>query len=304
MFAMSPYAFSLLFAVLVTCSAAAAGSGAPVPQPPSSAATIVALKPFGTQPAVEVLVNGRGPYLFLVDTGASGVARIDSSVVAELRLPRVGEATGVGAMGQQGVLTRVKVETLQVGKETFRELTPLSRSYNVEGEYLPNIGGILALNLFEDRLLTIDFPNRQLRIERGALPAADGRTILEYEPRGNLVYVPIRIGGVALTAEVDTGNDRALDLPTDVIRKLRLRSFPRPLGRAEGLGATIPLAEVRLADELAIGSHRVAEPLVTFSEGFEHPILGSSFLQDYVVTIDQRNRRLRLVRARRRPKPQ
>jgi hypothetical protein len=40
----------------------------------------------GPEPAVEVMVNGRGPFLFAIDTGATDDARIDSSLIEKLGL--------------------------------------------------------------------------------------------------------------------------------------------------------------------------------------------------------------------------
>ena len=258
--------------------------------------TVLPLLPFGTQPAVNVHINGRGPYLFLVDTGASGVARIDSSVVSALQLPTVGSTTASGATAGAAVQIRqVAVSLLSVGSRRYSNLTPLSRSYNTPGEYLPQIGGILALNLFERELLTIDFPRRQLRIEPGDLPPANGSTILDYEVRDGLVYVPVAIGGVRVTALLDTGTDRSLDLPASVVRQLRLADFPHPIGKAQGVTGQVGIAEVRIDGYVEIGEHKVWRPTVTFSDAFQFPIIGSAFLHGYAVTIDQRNHRVRLV---------
>src|SRR3954463_5186745 len=44
----------------------------------------------GPSPAVNVYVNGKGPYLFLIDTGGQGSARADLSLVRQLNLAPVG----------------------------------------------------------------------------------------------------------------------------------------------------------------------------------------------------------------------
>jgi hypothetical protein len=291
-----------LIATFAACALVPIAAAVPAPKP----ATAVPMRPYGTQPAVHVFVNGRGPYLFLVDTGASGLARIDASVAKELALPDRGNESASGATrGAPVAIRRVAVASLRVGDREYRNLEPLSRSYNVPGEYVPDIGGILALNLFEGQLLTIDFPRNEIRVEEGALPPADGRTILDYEEKGGLVHLPIAIQGLKLTALVDTGTDRAIDLPTSVVRQLRLADFPRGAGKAAGVTGEVAIAETRIAGDLLIGEHGVERPEATFSEAFQFPILGSVFLHDFALTIDQKNKRIRLVRASgpRRPKP-
>jgi predicted aspartyl protease len=279
---------------LVACAGSAVTQPAAVV---SAGATRLPLQPMGTQPAVHAYVNDRGPYLFLVDTGASGMARIDSVVAQALGLPAVGEDEARGAtVGPAVALRRVAVRSLRVGTREYRNLTPLSRSYNAAGEYLPDIGGILALQLFADSLLTIDFPGRELRIEAGALPPADNDTIFDYREEGGLIRLSFAVDGRRLEALVDTGTDRTLDLPTSVLRTLRLRSAPRPLGQSEGVTGRVVIAETVLGGDLVLGRHRISNPSVSFSEAFEFPVLGSGFFQDFTVTIDQRNRRIRLVR--------
>jgi hypothetical protein len=112
-----------------------------------------------------------------------------------------------------------------------------------------------------------------------------------------LVHLPIKIGSLSVTALVDTGTDRAIDLPTSILRQLPLSDFPHPVGEAEGVTGRSTIAEAALDADLVVGQHRVGRPRVTFSESFEFPILGSIFFHEYIVTIDQRNRRMRLVRA-------
>lgn len=53
----------------------------------------------GPEPAIEVMVNGQGPFLFAIDTGATDQARIDSSLLERLGLrvsgsDRVGDGSG------------------------------------------------------------------------------------------------------------------------------------------------------------------------------------------------------------------
>jgi hypothetical protein len=164
---------------------------------------------------------------------------------------------------------------------------------------VPEIGGIVALNLFADQLLTLDFANRQVRIEDGSLPPADGREVLDYEPGGDLVRLPITLGVMRLSALLDTGTDRALDLPTAIVRQLLpLSSFPHPIGRAEGVTGSVPIAEVVIDGALTIGKHRFGRPAATYSDSFEGPLIGSALLRDLAITIDQRNRRIRVRRPR------
>jgi hypothetical protein len=77
-----------------------------------------------------------------------------------------------------------------------------------------------------------------------------------------------------------------------------LASFPRLAGNSSSVSGTTPIREVALALPLLIGKHRIERPSVTFADDFEGANLGSTLLRDFVVTFDQKNRRLKIERAR------
>ena len=54
----------------------------------------VPMRMVNRRPMVDVRINGGGPYSFLIDTGGSGLARADKSLVEKLKLDVVGEARG------------------------------------------------------------------------------------------------------------------------------------------------------------------------------------------------------------------
>ena len=253
---------------------------------------------YGTRPAIEVRVNGHGPFLFLVDTGAGGpYARADASLVARLSLPTEGEEETSDGGGATRSIKRVTLQSVEVGNFSAKNVAALSRDYG-SPTWLTKIDGILGPHFFRDHLLTISFARGYLRIEDGELPPADGANIMDYELREGNIWIPMSIAGRAVTAVLDTGNIRALDVPSAALKSLRLASFPRPAGNSSGASGTTAIREVRLAGPLRIGKHVFPAQDVTFADDFQEVNVGSTLLQDFEVTIDQKNRRLRLVRIR------
>lgn len=261
---------------------------------------VVPLRFYGTRPAVEVKVNGAGPFLFLVDTGAGGPpARADTSLVRRLGLSAAGRAATSDGRNRAVAVDRVVLGTVELGGLKVKDVEALSRDYGTSA-YLPKIDGIIGLEFFRGWLVTIDFTRRILRFERGALPRPEGRSILSYQlVEGNAV-IDVTIGGRKVKATIDTGNIRAFDLPSDWLKPLRLASFPRPAGGASGANGTAAIREVQLADPLLIGSYRFKRPAVTFADEFGEANIGSTLLQGFVVTIDHDHRTIRLVRRSRR----
>lgn len=254
---------------------------------------------YGTRPAVDTLVNGQGPFLFLIDTGAaSPPARADAALVQKLGLRPYGRAESSDAGGAVVGIDRVRLDRIEVGTLRPTEVDALSRDYG-GATYLPRIDGILGLEFFKDVLLVLDYPHGRVAFGGGALPAADGRTVLDYELIEGNPAIRITIGGIERNAILDTGNVRALDVPSSWVKAMRLASAPRAAGSSVSVSGQTPLREVALHAPLIVGMHRIERPVVTFSDDFAEANLGSSFLQDFVVTIDQRNRRVRLARPSR-----
>jgi hypothetical protein len=276
------------------------GAGQPVGGPSGVLAApetpvILPMRYYGNRPAVEVRVNGRGPFLFLIDTGAAGPpARADIALVRQLGLRLQGRAATSDAGGAVVPIDRVVLDRIDIGPLSAIGVEAYSRDYNT-ADYLVRIDGILGLNLFRDVLLTLDYGRSEVRLERGELPQADGRTILNYELVEGNPAITVRIGSRSFPVLLDSGNIRALDLPADWLRTMNLASFPRIAGSSTSVSGTVGLREVVLAEPLVIGHYRFDNPRVTFAAEFQEANLGSTILRAFSVTIDQKNRRVRLL---------
>jgi Aspartyl protease len=270
-----------------------------VAAPGSAAREVLPMLPYGVYPAVNVRVNGNGPYLFLIDTGANTKSRVDKSLAAALHLRTTGTETAGTAVSSATVeVQTLTLASLDVGNVRYHNVPSHIGSYNTPGEYLPDIGGILAFDLFDQQLLTLDFCRRQVIIEEGELPAS-ARGVIPYEDRDGIPYVKGKLGAQELTLLFDTGTDRALDLPMDVLRTQFLASFPRPHGTSHGLGGeTLGIGRVQLEDPLTIGTTKFSHIEATFSSVWKLPIIGSALLRRAVVTFDQKHKRMKIAQGR------
>lgn len=250
---------------------------------------------YGTRPAVHVMVNGKGPFLFLIDTGAQGMARADSSLVARLGLSFVGQDTVSDASAATArVLREVVFDELAIGSLRFRHVRALSRNYNT-ADYLPAIDGILGFDLFSELLLTLDYPGKRVRLSRGSLPKVDGVEVLALERIEGNPYIEIDLGSLRLKALIDSGNIREMDVPASIVRRLPLASYPKLVGKGGSVSGSFDLREVRLKDPLRIGRFRIATPSITFTDVYEEINIGSSLLQRFVITFDPKGGRVRFA---------
>src|SRR5688572_15588708 len=141
----------------------------------------VAITRGGVYPFVEVKLNGR-TFRFALETGGSFFG-ISERAATALGLER--RATGNPA--GQGPAAITKIDSVQLGGVSF---------YNVEAAVSEmfatrDFDGIVSPPLLRDVLYTIDLRNNRLRLERGALPAADGKAIFPIagKDRGSRVDV-------------------------------------------------------------------------------------------------------------------
>lgn len=249
----------------------------------------------GTSPAVEVRVNGQGPFLFLIDTGAQGQARADVTLVQRLNLTIGGQSlSGDGSGRNNRPLDTVTLDRIEVGGVTFKAVPALSRNYNKSAS-VRAIDGILGYNLFAGYLLTLDYVHGRVRIERGALPPADGKTVLDYEAPYDTPIVEVTMGAIRLAADIDTGDLGGISFPETLARFLPRLTEPRVVGTGRTVSNEFQVTEVQLRGMLRIGEHELPDPTIRFNAIHDNINLGSAFLKGYILTFDQRNRRVRMV---------
>jgi predicted aspartyl protease len=117
---------------------------------------------------VSVLVNGRGPYSFAVDTGAGGSA-ISPALASELGLANSGGLSVMGGAGAIGGFVS-SVDSLQIDETRVGPLTvavtdffePLSNAVG-----LP-IVGVIGHNFLKQFKVTIDYPGQTVQFDRAA----------------------------------------------------------------------------------------------------------------------------------------
>ena len=247
-------------------------------------------------PVVEVKINEQGPFIFMIDTGAGMQADIDPSVAQRLKLPLSGRAINGDPSGQNDrEVATTTIESLTIDKAEFRNVTAVVRPQRITKDY-PEVDGILGFALFTDYLLTLDYPAMQVRLASGALPAANGRDILNFEIDNQIPIVELAIGRIHLPAHVDSGNFVAgFILPEEIVEQLQLQSEAITVGGARSVTNRIQLKQVQLRDTIHLGGFEYSQPTIAFP-ALSDTNIGFKVLRDFKLTFDQKNRRLRLER--------
>ena len=248
-------------------------------------------------PAIELMVNGQGPFLFGIDTGAQGGPRIDSSLVEKLGLKSTGQIREGDPSGRSPqTADTVKLDSVAIGNLRFPNVTAFSRNFKNSPRPL-KVDGILGLSLFSEYLVTLDFPAKRLRIERGELPKSDGANIVDYKSEGGIPLVELSVGSAKIKAHLDSGNMiGAFVFPTSFVEKLTQASEPVVVGKARSASGEMEIKQVQIKEMVRLGRHEFSDATITFPALGDIANVGAKILSQFAVTFDQQRQRVRLTR--------
>ncbi len=249
---------------------------------------------------VPVQVNGRGPYRFVVDSGAD-TSVIGARIARTLQLP-----PGTPAM-LHGITASARVDRALVDRLDFGAST-------IEGLELPvlqerNLGadGMLGIDALVEQRLLLDFDKRVIKVEDARLPAqrVDGDiVVVARRRRGQLILTQARANGRPVEAVIDTGSE--VTIGNSVLRNLLQRRYGdkfTTVAVTGVTGVTTDLQMVRLT-ELRLGSVILRNVPIAFADvppfalfGMaETPalLLGTDLMESFRrVSLDFRSRKVR-----------
>lgn len=240
---------------------------------------------------VQAQVNGRGPFRFAVDTGASGMGRADTSLVAALGLTVHGLTTTSDGV-QSATVDTTRLDSLALGSLARNNVEVITRDYGSRMAADTRFAGILGREFFADGLLVIDYPRKQLTFSRAQGLSATDAHALAYE---RAFRVPVSIGDVQTLGHLDTGANVMFVLP----QSLYARVGGGPLqagGQGQLTNGAIAVHKATLAGPVRIGAVEYANVDVRVSDRFPELLVGAHALQQAVLLIDQRVQRVALCR--------
>jgi predicted aspartyl protease len=116
-------------------------------------------------PIVRLRIRGRGPFRFVIDTGASANV-IEARLAKKLGLAVSSRsAVAIGAGGQQQVHTTV-LEDVEIG--AVKGLRLEAFAMNLQGvsiRHRSTIQGVLGYTLLKDYRVTLDYPSGTLTLD-------------------------------------------------------------------------------------------------------------------------------------------
>lgn len=253
-----------------------------------------------TRMTVEVMVNGTGPYRFLVDSGAD-TSVVGLSLARKLALP-LGKPAILHATTASALVDRVKVDELSLGPSAVTDLElPALREDDLGGD------GMIGIDALVRQRLMMDFEARVIKAEDARVPAKmlDGEIVVTaHRRRGQLILTQVVAAGLPVEAVVDTGSE--ITIGNLALRDKLIRGNRKKFLEVEAIGVTGVPAKLQLAriDELRLGSVTLRDVPMAFADvppfkvfGLKNEpalLLGTDLLETFRrVSLDFRARKVR-----------
>ncbi len=197
---------------------------------------------------VPVFINGKGPFRFLLDTGADG-SMISPALVHTLGLAS-NQTPDEQVQGTTGLeqLPCVVIDNLRIGSIVKHNVSmPVSRS-----PVLTGLGGILGMAGFGPVRVLVNFHLNRVEVDRSSDRLLDG--YLDIHARrtsGGLLMITAYVGDVPVEAVIDTGAEETLG--NSALRAALLRDAARHSEQTRIYGVTKQVSDGGIAESPAIG---------------------------------------------------
>lgn len=253
--------------------------------------------------SVPVLVESRGPYHFVVDSGADRSV-VSSRVAAELGLEKAGTLRLHGLGGIETVAA-AHVGSISIGRSTLRDFTaPV-----LPGRFI-GADGMLGIDALVDQRVRLDFDKNAMVVEDAKRPEAARNgdiVVTARRSRGQLILAEASTGRTGLLAVIDSGAE--VTVGNNALRAAVLRGRHPPEVtpvRLTGVTGQSFLADVLTVPEVTIGGLRIHDVQVAFADvppfamfGLDDRpalLLGNDVLRAFRrVSLDFRRRRVRFT---------
>ncbi|MFW9963962.1 MAG: aspartyl protease family protein [Candidatus Sifarchaeia archaeon] len=262
-------------------------------------------------PHIPVMINGKGPFTFVLDTGAS-VSTLSKSLAEELGISTYEgdkkKAAGVG--GKIIPIQTARLDTLEIGTLSLKDEEVGVMDFQACGT-----SGVIGYSTLKDYTMRLHYGSLDLTLEKrnGGDPKDSLDWIsFKYLQDSHLIGVPVHINNHGpFDFILDTGSSGNVMTPLNA-KEIGVpdMSSAEPIegqgcsgGECSGVGGTVRGYAVKVG-KLAIGSAELNDTLmgvidlaVVSPDGkkIDYGIIGYPFLKNYELVIDYPEKKLALV---------
>jgi hypothetical protein len=229
---------------------------APVNRLTAGGSAAMPVIPLVNLPGCDVMINGRGPYRMIVDTGGSITLSIDSAVAEELGLETISVATihGVAGKDQSG---QSLIDELRIGGITCRRV--LARTFDVRKAVAFAADGIIGTGIFADGRMALDFETGRLTVTPASDKPGPGQEVPLWLIGDAKMITTFRLAGEPVAALLDSGAD----------------VFAVSTSRLKTLFPDKPIRSLPVVGALGVGADQAPE--VSITPGIDFVFAGREF---------------------------
>jgi predicted aspartyl protease len=215
-----------------------------------------------------VLVDGVGPFRFMIDTGSQATA-ITHDINRRLNLRPVGRANLIG-MASQRTVDMVAIGRIEFGKHFIEDLrAPLLERTHVGAD------GIIGLDSLQGFRVLLDFRQQTIALEdmtnQRAKRGGFEIIVRARSKYGQLLITDALIEGIRATVIIDTGAEASLANPT--LREL-IRSKRAEQVTTTDVNGVDLIGHVTIVDTLKIEGLSLNQVPLTFADSPVFNVLG------------------------------
>jgi len=197
---------------------------------------------------VPVTIQGKGPYRFMIDTGAE--ATVVSTDLAALLITSDRRPAIIVGMASRVATESISIEDFNLGSRSFY----IATAALIDGSNLGQADGILGLDSLQDQRILLDFHKDEMSVaDAQELGGNRGFEIVVKARRrlGQLIIARASLDGIDTTVIIDTGAQASIGNPA-LLERLRRN---RNLGETEltDINGHKLSGTVRVAGELNVG---------------------------------------------------
>ena len=280
--------------------------------PPGTHSTRIPFELLANAIYVSAKVNGRGPFLFAIDTG-SCCSVFASELAAEMGMNPQGEARGMGAGSSSNAMGLVRGKIEFTFPEGLKLSTEDANTVSMAALW-PLIGrrfyGNIGYDVLKDLVVRFDYDKKIATFYSPATfkHSGNGQTLpamlqMNYDPQIPGAFTVSGLAPVSTLFTIDTGAGGTI-ITTPLVRKNHLlenvsRKLPSP---SHGVGSGVSNDVVGRIDSIRLGNYLLQQPLVALSQDTEGTRtmedwgvnLGGNILRRFILTIDYPRRTLTL----------
>lgn len=246
---------------------------------------------------LDVMLNGKGPYHFIFDTGGSNV--VDPAVAKEIGALGSGSAQGSGVGSDTESLSFARVSTLQVGdailKDQLFAVAPTRMGFGVSAGR--PVDGLIGWEVLARFVTSFDYTNDRVVLAiPGTTQAPPGGRVVPFVFYSTQPQVACSIDGIPAECTIDTGARDTLTFMTPYVT-----AHPQivpPVTTAvgvDGFGFGGPaLGKLGRVQEIGIGGFRLQNLVGDYSTQTQGALatpfiaanIGGNLLRRFTVTFD------------------